>query len=239
MSSKILPLNIHELRYKIGELDLLGPINLSLEARYKTFVIGPNGAGKSLLLKLCHGLLKPTSGTVNWKGCDPLNTDQHQSFVFQHPIMLRRSALENVAYPLKIRGLGPEARMSRANEVLQLTNIAHLADRPAQKLSGGEMQKLSLARSWATRPEVLFLDEPTANLDPKSTYDMENLINQIHQTGTKIVMTTHDMAQVRRLADEVYFLHNGKLIENGEVNNVLNSPQNPTTAAFLKGELLI
>ena len=115
----------------------------------------------------------------------------------------------------------------------------HLADRPALKLSGGEKQKLSLARSWATRPEVLFLDEPTANLDPRSTHDMENLINQIYQTGTKIIITTHDMPQVRRLADEICFIHQGKIIEHGPANKLLESPENPMTAAFVNGELLI
>ncbi len=239
MKSKILPLQLQDLQYRVGDLDLLGPINLTLEAKSKTLVIGPNGAGKSLMLKLCHGLLKPTSGRISWMGGDSLAADRHQSFVFQHPIMLRRTALENVAYPLKIRGLPSDERKARAIEVLELTGIAHLADRPALKLSGGEKQKLSLARSWVTRPEVLFLDEPTANLDPRSTYDMEKLIDQIHQTGTKIIMTTHDMAQVRRIADELCFIHQGKLIEHGPVETVLEMPKNPMTAAFVKGELLI
>ncbi len=239
MSSRILPLQLQDLRYRVGDLDLLGPINLTLEAKLKTLVIGPNGAGKSLMLKLCHGLLKPSSGQIKWMGSDKQAADRHQSFVFQHPIMLRRTSLENVAYPLKIRGLPQDERNERAIEVLKMTGISHLADRPALKLSGGEKQKLSLARSWATRPEVLFLDEPTANLDPRSTHDMENLINQIYQTGTKIIMTTHDMPQVRRLADEICFIHQGKIIEHGPVNKLLESPENPMTAAFVNGELLI
>lgn len=239
MTTKILPLKVEGLEYSINGLPLLGPINLEFRPGTKTLIIGPNGAGKSLLLRLCHGLLAPSKGAISWQGVESRSFRQLQSFVFQHPIMLNRTAAENVEYPLKIRGIKSSDRHEQVYAALQSTGLTSLANRSAQQLSGGEKQKLALARSWVIKPEVLFLDEPTASLDPKSTQDVEQLINAIHKSGTKIIMTSHDFSQVRRLADEICFIHKGKVIEHASANEILDRPNEPTTQAYLNGDLLI
>ena len=159
--------------------------------------------------------------------------------MFQFPKTLNRTALENVEYPLKLRGAPREERRERARDMLLKTGLARFANRNARELSGGEQQLLALARAWATEPEVLFLDEPTGSLDPQSTFEVEELIRAIAAAGTKIIMTSHDLAQVRRLADEIVFLLRGRLVEAGRAEQVLEDPQAEETAAFLKGELLL
>lgn len=244
MSDTILPLKIHALRFERDGQCLLGPVDLDLDAGPLTVIIGPNGAGKSLLLRLCHGLLQPTSGNVIWarKG----GRDEKgkllaacQSFVFQHPKHLNRTCFENVEYPLKVRGVPADERRVLVETMLGRTGLGLLADRMAFNLSGGEQQKLSLARAWVTEPQVLFLDEPTASLDPKSTSDVEALIRIIHESGTKIIMTSHDLAQVRRLADEIVFLHHGRIVEYGVAGDVLDDPKEAETVSYLRGDLLV
>jgi tungstate transport system ATP-binding protein len=158
--------------------------------------------------------------------------------VFQRPVMLRRSALANVAYGLKIAGVDAVERDARARAALERVGLTRLADRPARVLSGGEQQRLALARAWALNPEVLFLDEPTANLDPGATHEIEAAIQAIHAGGTKIVMVTHNLGQARRIADEILFLHNGRVAERGSAVRFFTAPDCPEAAAFLKGELL-
>lgn len=236
MTSTILPLEIRALKFERDGECLLGPVDLELGSGPLTVIIGPNGAGKSLLLRLCHGLLQPTGGEIAWQTKNP---GARQSFVFQHPKHLNRSCFENVEYPLKLRGVPADERRVLADKALARTGLSGLADRMALNLSGGEQQKLSLARAWVTEPEVLFLDEPTASLDPKSTSDMEALIRVIHESGTKIVMTSHDLAQVRRLADEVVFLHRGRIVERGVAGEVLDEPKEEETVVYLRGDLLV
>lgn len=244
MSKTILPLKTHALKFERDGQCLLGPIDLDLDAGPLTLIIGPNGAGKSLLLRLCHGLLQPTSGEVLWaqkarRGEKGRSLAANQSFVFQHPKHLNRTCFENVEYPLKVRGVPAHERKAPVEKILARTGLAQMADRMAFNLSGGEQQKLSLARAWVTQPQVLFLDEPTASLDPKSTSDMEVLIRVIHESGTKVIMTSHDLAQVRRLADEIVFLHQGQVIEKGPAKQILDTPKNPETAGYLRGDLLV
>ncbi len=231
----ILPLTLEALSFEAGGKKLLCNLSHRFEAGPKTIILGPNGAGKSLLLRLCHGLLAPTSGTVSWHGSEPAH---QQAMVFQRPVMLRRSALANVEYALSLRGLERHARRARAEEVLQRTGLAHLAHAPARQLSFGEQQKLALARAWALEPQVLFLDEPTASLDPSASHAIEELIAAIHQGGTRIIMTTHDLAQAQRLADEVLFIHRGALLESGDAKTFFKRPSNPLAQAFLEGQLL-
>ena len=159
--------------------------------------------------------------------------------VFQRPVLLRRSALANVAYPLALRGMARAEARARAAEALARAGLDGLANRPARVLSGGEQQRLALARAWVTEPEILFLDEPTASLDPAATRAVEELVLQIHAAGTKIVMTTHDLGQARRMAEEVLFLHQGRLIERSPAAAFFAAPRTPEAAAFIKGELVI
>ena len=133
--------------------------------------------------------------------------------VFQRPVMLRRSALANVDYGLKLAGVSRSERACARATCVEAVGLEARSQQPARLLSGGEQQKLALARAWALGPEILFLDEPTANLDPGATREIETIIGQIHAGGTKIVMTTHNLGQARRLADEILFLSGGRLVE--------------------------
>ncbi len=157
--------------------------------------------------------------------------------VFQRPVVLRRSAIANVIYALKLAGIAPVECRLRAEDVLEAVGLATMAGRPARVLSGGEQQRLALARAWALGPEVLFLDEPTANLDPNATRDIESIISAIHASGTKIIMTTHSLGQARRLGDEILFLSEGRLVERAPVDEFFKQPQSPEAATFLRGEL--
>jgi tungstate transport system ATP-binding protein len=157
--------------------------------------------------------------------------------VFQRPVMLRRSALANLEYGLKLARVPASERRQRALAALDGVGLARLADRPARVLSGGEQQRLALARAWALRPEVLFLDEPTANLDPTATREIETAIGAVHAAGVKIVMTTHNLGQARRLGDEVLFLHQGRLVERAPADAFFGRPASPEAVAFIKGEL--
>jgi tungstate transport system ATP-binding protein len=157
--------------------------------------------------------------------------------VFQRPVMLRRSALANVTYALSLAGVPSREREPLALEALKEVGLSGRAHHPARVLSGGEQQRLALARAWALHPEVLFLDEPTANLDPGATREIERIIRAFDAAGTKIIMSTHNLGQARRLGDEVLFLHQGRLVERGPVDRFFKQPASAEAAAFIKGEL--
>jgi tungstate transport system ATP-binding protein len=190
-----------------------------------------------VLMRLCHGLLSPTSGRVVWRGSRDERRPRAQAMVFQRPVMLRRSAVGNVTYGLKLAGVLGTERDRRAGKVLDAVGLSSVAGRPARVLSGGEQQKLALARAWALEPEVLFLDEPTANLDPGAAREVERIVDQIHAGGTKIVMTTHNLGQARRLADEILFISGGRLADHAPVERFFAQPSTAEAAAFIKGEL--
>jgi tungstate transport system ATP-binding protein len=228
----ILPLRVEELSWAAGGRRLIDRVSLDIEAGPSTIILGANGAGKSVLMRLMHGLLEPTSGRVAWSGPD---ARRHQAMVFQRPVMLRRSALANVVYALRVAGRRQVEKI--AMEALHEVGLAHVAHRPARVLSGGEQQRLALARAWALHPEVLFLDEPTANLDPGATREIETIIKAFDAAGTKIVMSTHSLGQARRLGDEVIFLHQGRVAERSPIERFFPSPASPEAAAFVKGEL--
>ena len=236
-SGSILPLKLDNLTYALRGESLVAGITAELVATARTVILGPNGAGKSLLLRLCHGLIQPTGGSVRWCGQSTGTPALRQAMVFQRPVMLRRSAAGNVDFALKLRGKNHGQRRQKVSDVLAATGLAHLAHQPARVLSGGEQQRLALARAWALDPEVLFLDEPTASLDPASTRSVEELIGAIHRSGTKIIMTTHDLGQARRLADEILFLYHGRLIEACPAEEFFSAPATREATAFLKGEL--
>ena len=219
----ILPLALAQVSFR----DIIKPLSLEIAAGPSTVILGANGAGKSVLMRLMHGLLAPTSGIVSWSGAG------RHAMVFQRPVMLRRSALANVAYALELAGQDAGSAMAALEEV----GLAHLAHRPARVLSGGEQQRLALARAWALHPEVLFLDEPTASLDPSATREVETVIRAFDAAGTKIVMATHNLGQARRLGDEVIYLHQGRVLERAPVEAFFAQPATPEAAAFIKGEL--
>ncbi len=234
----ILPLTIQDVSFEIGGIRLIKDLNCTLEAGPRTMILGANGAGKSLFLRLCHGLIRPTTGRVLWQGAKGRDPADAQAMVFQRPVMLRRSVAANVDYALKLRGMAAAERRAAVEDALGHTGLRRLADNPARVLSVGEQQKLALARAWALQPEVLFLDEPTASLDPTATHAVEQIINAIDAAGTRIVMTTHDLGQARRLGDEVMFLNRGRLLEKALAERFFSEPENDLAQAFLKGELL-
>jgi tungstate transport system ATP-binding protein len=187
-----------------------------------------------------HGLLTPTSGRVRWSNVDNIDVRRAQAMVFQRPVMLRRSVRENVEFGLQVAGLCKTAQDVRAaaDAALERVGLLRYADRAARLCSGGEQQRVALARAWALQPEVLFLDEPTASLDPAATKSIEEAILAMHTQGTTIVMATHDLGQARRLADRVLFLHHGRLLEDTPAARFFEQPASPEAAAFIRGELL-
>lgn len=233
----ILPLRLDEVSWGEGGRTLIERVSLTLEAGASTILLGANGAGKSLLMRLMHGLIAPATGTVAWRAGAARNARRSHAMVFQRPVMLRRSALANVVYALAVAGVARRERETQAMAALVEVGLAGLAHRPARVLSGGEQQRLALARAWALHPEVLFLDEPTANLDPAATREIETVIKAFDAAGTKIVMSTHNLGQARRLGDEVVFLHQGRLVECAPIDRFFANPATAEAAAFVKGEL--
>lgn len=233
----MLPLELDQLTFGVGGTPIIKGISARIEAGPRTIILGPNGAGKSVLMRLCHGLLEPTAGRILWHGARSADVRRRQAMVFQRPVMLRRSALANVVYGLRLAGKSRRESTLRAMDVLEVVGLEHQADRPARVLSGGEQQRLALARAWALGPDVLFLDEPTANLDPASAQDIERIIQAIHASGTKIIMTTHNLGQARRLGDEIIFISNGRLMEHTPIDRFFKEPASSEASAFIKGEL--
>ena len=234
--SAILPLSLDRLGYAADGAVLLSDVTLRVTAGRRLIVMGANGAGKSLFLRLCHGLIAPTAGHVRWANGEV--RPAAQAMVFQRPVLLRRSVAANVDYPLKLRGIARPKRRATVARTLDRFGLAALAARPARLLSGGEQQRLALARAWAMRPEVLFLDEPCSALDPSATRIIEAMIETISADGITIVMTTHDLGQARRLAEDVAFLHRGRLIEHGPAAAFFAGAETPEARAFLAGELI-
>jgi len=231
----LLPLVLEEVSFTAGGRTIIDRITCEIAGGARTVILGPNGAGKSVLMRLCHGLLAPTSGRVLWQGNGKRSA--RQAMVFQRPVMLRRSALANVEYALAVAGVSRKERALRARDVIEAVGLEARSHQPARLLSGGEQQKLALARAWALGPEILFLDEPTANLDPAATREIETIIGQIRASGTKIVMTTHNLGQARRLGDEILFLSDGRLVERTAVERFFSGPSSAEAAAFIRGEL--
>jgi tungstate transport system ATP-binding protein len=240
-ADRILPLVLEDVSLRAPGADrwLVEGVSGELGAGVRTVLLGPNGAGKTVTLRLCHGLLAPTRGRVRW--CGPgaaANAARRQAMVFQRPVLLRRSVAANLAWPLRLRGVPTAERRARVAEALEATGLAARAHHAARRLSVGEQQRVALARAWVLRPEVLFLDEPTAALDPGATGALEGFVGAIAAAGTKVVLTTHDLGQARRLADEVWFLHRGHLLERTPAAAFFERPASPEARAFLKGDLL-
>jgi len=233
----ILPLALEDLSFVAGGRTIIEPLSLAIEAGPSTIILGANGAGKSVLMRLMHGLIAPSSGTIRWNDPNPQWLRRKQAMVFQRPVMLRRSALANITYALELARVPRAEREALAFEALESVGLPHLAHRPARVLSGGEQQRLALARAWALHPEVLFLDEPTASLDPGATREIETVIKAFDAAGTKIIMATHNLGQTRRVGDEVLFLHEGRLAERAPVADFFARPATTEAADFIKGEI--
>lgn len=234
--SAILPLRLSDVSFSAGGRTIIDRVSFDLSAGPSTIVLGANGAGKSVLLRLMHGLLAPSSGRVEWLGSNSARARRLQAMVFQRPVMLRRSVLANITYALALADVPAQDRDRLALEALEEVGLATLATRPARVLSGGEQQRLALARAWALHPEVLFLDEPTASLDPAATREIETVIKAFDASGTKIVMVTHNLGQARRLGDEVLFVHQGRVAEVTPVDTFFSQPASAEASAFVKGE---
>jgi len=226
-----LPLAFEGTSLRAGETEIVRNLDLTLSQGAPTVLLGPNGSGKSTLIRLAMGLLAPTSGRITWGG--RALPGERLAMVFQRPVMLRRSAAANVAYALQLRD---DARVA---ELLRQVGLSALADRPARRLSGGEQQRLALARALARDPEILFLDEPTASLDPAAAKSVEDIIRAVATSGVKIVMATHELGQARRLAGDIVFLARGRLVERTDAVAFFNSPATPEATAFLRGDLVI
>jgi tungstate transport system ATP-binding protein len=236
----LLPLELRGLTYEVGGRRVIDRIDALIGETGITVIMGPNGAGKSVLLRLMHGLIAPTGGEILWAGQRPNRTIAcRQAMVFQKPVLLRRSAAGNICHALRLRRVGRRERAARANEVLRLAGLEARASVPARTLSGGEQQRLCLARALSLEPEVLFLDEPTASLDPASTLLIEGLLIEAQRRGIKIVLVTHDVGQARRLAHDVMFLHHGRVLEHGLAKDFFDRPRSEVARAYIAGGLVL
>ena len=236
----LLPIDVADLFFAIEGRPLVRVDRLRIGAGGPTLILGPNGAGKSLLLRLLHGLLNPTRGSVRFQGHRPGRAlRQRQAMVFQRPVILRRSVAANVDYALKAQGIARADRAPLVAAHLAEAKLSHKARQPARSLSGGEQQLLALVRALATDPDILFLDEPTSSLDPGITLMIETMIQQAAAAGTKIIMVSHDVGQARRLAAEVLFCHHGEILEQSAAPDFFEKPQSDIARRFVAGELVI
>lgn len=231
-----LPIRFEHVAMAAGAAKILRGVTVTISGGAPTVVLGPNGSGKTTLLKLAMGLIPPVEGRITWAGQAAASFNK-RSFVFQRPVMLRRSAAANVAYSL--RSAGYPADGTKIAQLFEKAGLTGLGSRPARRLSGGEQQRLALAKALARDPEILFLDEPTANLDPAATKAVEDIVGRISASGVKVVMATHDLGQARRIAGDILFLAKGKLVEHSAADEFFMSPRTAEAQRFLTGELVL
>lgn len=236
----ILPVTAQELFVRRKGRVLLDVGALTIGGTGTTVLVGPNGAGKSLLLNIMAGLLEPDSGTVLWNGVPP-DRQRYCRFgmVLQRPVLLRRSARSNIEYALRAVGYGNAEARERAERALDAARLSALINSSARVLSGGETQRLALARALATAPDLLFLDEPTSSLDPASTQTIEAMVKDASRGGMRIVLIAHDLAQARRIGDDVIFMHHGKVVEHAPTDRFFGSPSTVQAQDFISGKILI
>ena len=233
-----LPIGFEDVSLRAGALAIIDRVSLVIGPGAPTLLVGPNGSGKSTLIRLGMGLVEPSAGRVSRGGRDT-SDGKRRAMVFQRPVMLRRTAGDNVGYALASRRLARREHAECVNSLLERVGLAHLTGRPARRLSGGEQQRLALARALARDPEVLFLDEPTASLDPAATKAVEDIVRATAASGVKIVMATHDLGQARRLAGDIVFLVRGRVREHVSAEKFFASPATPEAATFVRGDLVI
>nr|WP_168197928.1 ATP-binding cassette domain-containing protein [Pseudolabrys sp. FHR47] len=233
-----LPIVLSGITVKAGAVTILDGVTQTITTGSPTMLIGPNGAGKTTLLRVLMGLVRPNTGSVTWGNRSDLS-QVRRAIVFQRPVMLRRSATANIAYALGAAGVPRARHEERIAELMTLVGLDGLAARPARKLSGGEQQRLALARALARDPSVLLLDEPTASLDPAATKSIEDIVRTVAQRGVKVVMSTHDLGQARRLGGDVMLMHRGRIVEHGPAAEFFMQPNTEQARQFIAGELLV
>jgi tungstate transport system ATP-binding protein len=233
-----LPIVLRDVSLAVRGVSILDRISMTVARGAPTLLIGPNGAGKTTLLRVMMGLLRPSSGQVRWDGRDEA-APTRRAIVFQRPVMLRRSAVGNIRYALAAAGVSRVLRSERAAELLDQVGLKDIAERPARRLSGGEQQRLALARALARDPQVLFLDEPTASLDPAATKAIEDVVRAVAARGIKVVMSTHDLGEARRLAGDIVLMHRGRIIETADASTFFSQPTTLEARRFVAGELLV
>jgi tungstate transport system ATP-binding protein len=229
------------LRKSYAGREVLSVAELDIRRGETLAIVGPNGAGKSTLLRIL-GFLEPGSaGEIKFEGRRmqypvPLDLRRRIALVFQRPLMLKHSVWSNIAYGLRLRGGRDDDAVKR---MLSDLDLEYCARDSAQNLSGGEMQRVALARALVLNPDVLLLDEPTANLDPRNVAMLEERIKSIGATGeTTIVLVTHNVHQARRRADRVAMLLGGKLVEVADTSTFFQTPSDPRVSAFVRGEMV-
>jgi tungstate transport system ATP-binding protein len=241
--SSELPIIFTDVTIVVGEVTILDDISLFFLAGPPTVLIGPNGAGKTTLLRAAMGLIPASRGRITWGGKDSGGgeaTQPHRrAIMYQRPVMLRRSAAANIDYALAAASAPRAARADRIDDLLTLVGLKGLADRPARQLSGGEQQRLALARALARAPAALFLDEPTASLDPHATKAIEDIVRDVTRLGVKVVMSTHDLGQAKRVAGDIVLLHRGRVVETAPAEEFFERPRTPEARQFIAGELLV
>ncbi len=235
-SLHLLPIRLREVNYFSNNNEIISNANLTIGSKGITVIMGPNGSGKSVLVRLLHGLLEPTKGSITY-GKSPLNKSirKKQAMVFQNPVLLRRTVLANMTFVDSIRG---NAGIKNCKEILNLLGLKQFLFHNAHLLSAGEKQRLALARALILKPAILFLDEPTANLDPSSIQLIERILKDANETGVKIIFITHDINQAKRIADDIIFINRGKVLEHTETNLFFKKPQTSETAAYLDGKII-
>ncbi|HEY7244029.1 MAG TPA: ATP-binding cassette domain-containing protein [Xanthobacteraceae bacterium] len=233
-----LPIVFEDVSVAAGSVTMLDRISLTLRPGTPTVLIGPNGSGKTTLLRAAMGLISQSTGRITWGGREHAPPTR-RAIVFQRPVMLRRSVTANIRYALSAAHIPRTQRGARIDEMLAIVGLEHLRRRPARRLSGGEQQRLALARALARDPAVLFLDEPTASLDPAATKAIEDIVGAVAERGIKVVMSTHDLGEARRIAGDIVMLHRGRVIETGAGAVFFNAPRTAEARTFLAGGLLV
>jgi tungstate transport system ATP-binding protein len=233
-----LPISLDNVAFRASDAAILSDVTLQFNPGAPTVLIGPNGSGKTTLLRIAMGLLAPSSGRVTWGGRAAVPPDR-RAIMFQRPVMLRRSAAANIEYALASANIPRERWKQQVDELLVLVGLSGMNERPARKLSGGEQQRLALARALARKPEVLFLDEPTAALDPYSTKAIEDVLRGVAAQNIKIIMSTHDLGEARRIAGDIIFMNRGRIVENSRASDFFQHPTTDDARRFIQGDLLI
>ena len=233
----LLPIKLDALNYNSSNNQIINNVNIYIKSKGITVIMGPNGSGKSVLVRLLQGLLTPTTGYISYNS-NPLDKSirRRQAMVFQTPTLLKRTVLSNMAFADSING---KTDIAHCKRLLSLLSLKKFQSYPAQLLSAGEKQRLALARALVLQPYILFLDEPTANLDPASIQLIEDIVINASKSGVKIIFITHDIGQAKRISDDIIFINKGRILEYTETNLFFQTPQTKETAAYLDGNIIL
>lgn len=232
-------ISLHDAGVSFSDTRALRGVTLSLQRGDRLMLVGANGSGKTTLLRLLHGLQQPdVAGTLQTHALVPEGRAPRGAMMFQRPFLMSLSVRWNVLLGLWLHGVPASERETRCQQALQRVGLASLARRRARELSGGQQQRLALARAWALQPDILFLDEPTASLDPGAKREVEALVQDFAADGVTLVMSTHNLGQARRLGTRVAYLEAGTLVVDRLVEDFFSGDDLPDPARqFLKGEL--